>query len=100
MDREQRLQQYNDIYETIHHDDELMLRVLVETFGSVDSLWEAVHTHVTSLNEPKHLDDEEVEYQVENVVYAFREIMDKVVEEELLDDGEFIHTITVEDIDE
>lgn len=84
MSREQLLQQYDDIYEAISEDKDLMLRVLVEIFGDVESLWDVVHTHVTGIHEAKLLDDCELANQVEHVVYAYREIIDQIVEEELL----------------
>ena len=84
MSREERLEQFDDICETIKDDDELILRILAEMFGNARGLWDVVHTHVTSLYEERDLMDDEVEREVENVVYAFREIMDQIVEEEIL----------------
>ena len=85
MDREQLLEHYDDIYETIYKDEELMLKVLVNMFGSVDEIWGIIHTHYTGINEHRDLDDEEVYNIVNDVVNAYMKAVDDMVEEEVLD---------------
>lgn len=86
MDREQLLDHYDDIYETIYKDEELMLKVLVNMFGSVDEIWGIIHTHYTGINEHRDLDDEDLEREVNYVVNAYRKAVDDMVEKEVLDE--------------
>lgn len=86
MTRKQLLEQYDDLYDTLLQDKDLMLRVLLHHFGGVDHLWCIVHEHFTSLHDEKNLDDDELEDEVNAVVEAYREVVDQIAEEELLDD--------------
>lgn len=83
MTREELLEQFDDVFETIKGDDQLILKVLVGMFGNAQSLWDAVHTHITSIYEDRDLDDEVLEYEINNVVYSFREVIDEIAEAEL-----------------
>ena len=87
MTREELLEQFDDVFNTIKGDDQLILKVLVGMFGNAGNLWDAVHTHITSIYEDRDLDDEVLQYEVENVVDSFRKVIDDIVERELLGSG-------------
>jgi putative protein kinase ArgK-like GTPase of G3E family len=83
VDRVQLLNKYDEVYEELYKDKELMLRVLLHQFCGVEVLWDVVHTHVTSLHDSGELDDEDLETEVNNVVNAYREVVGEIVEEGL-----------------
>lgn len=85
MNREQLIKQYDDIYDTLIEDKDLMLKVLLHHFGGVEHVWDVIHTHFTSIHDCKDLNDEELEEEISSVVSAFREVVDEIVEKELLD---------------
>lgn len=87
MAREELLEQFDDVFNTIKGDDQLILKVLVGMFGNAVNLWDAVHIHITSIYEDRDLDDEVLQYEVENVVDSFRKVIDDIVERELLGSG-------------
>lgn len=87
MTRQELLEQFDDICDTIKKDDELILKILAEMFNGARGLWDVVHTHVTSIYEDRDLDDEVLEAEVNNVICSFRKIMDNMVERELLDEN-------------
>lgn len=86
IDVEQLISKYDDIINTIHDDEEILLKVLLEQFGSVYALWNIIHTNYTGLEEHRDLDDYQIEEEVSYVVDAYRKVMDDLVEQELLDD--------------
>jgi hypothetical protein len=81
--RKEALAKYDEIYDVLAEDKELMLRVLLHQFGGVYSLWDIVHTHYTSLHEARDLDDEDLEMRVDEVAEAYRQVVDEIVEKEL-----------------
>jgi hypothetical protein len=83
MDRLHLLDRYDEMYEELYKDKNLMLRVLLHQFGGVEVLWDIVRTHVTSLHENRDLDDEDVESEVNNVLDAYREVAGAVLEESI-----------------
>lgn len=83
MTRKEALAKYDEIYDVLAQDKELMLRVLLHQFGGVGNLWDIVHTHYTSLNECRDLEDVELDMLVSEVADAYREVVDEVVEKEL-----------------
>jgi hypothetical protein len=84
--RKQLIEQYNDIFTTIYEDEEMLMKVMIEQFGSAYDIWQLIHTHVTCLNEERDLDDYQLEEEVEEVVEAYRKVVDDMVEQELLSD--------------
>lgn len=83
MDRVQLLDRYDEVYEELYKDKDLMLRVLLHQFGGVEVLWDVVHTHVTSLHDSGELDNEDLETEVNNVLDAYREVAGAVLEESI-----------------
>lgn len=83
MTRKEALAKYDEIYDVLDKDHELMLRVLLKQFGGVDFLWHIVHTHYTSLNDCRDLEDEDLELLVGELAEAYREVVDEMVEKEL-----------------
>jgi hypothetical protein len=83
MDRDQLLDKYDEVYEELYKDKNLMLRVLLHQFGGVEVLWDIVHTHVTSLHDNRDLDDEDIEEEVNSVLDAYREVASAVLEESI-----------------
>jgi hypothetical protein len=83
MTRKQLLDKYDEVYDVLFEDEELMLKVLLYQFGGVRKLWNIVHTHYTSLHECEDLEDEDLVAEVESVVDAYNSIVSAVVEEGL-----------------
>jgi hypothetical protein len=83
MDRVQLLDRYDEAYEELYKDKDIMLRVLLHQFGGVEVLWDVVHTHVTSLHDSGELDDEDLETEVNSVLDAYREVAGAVLEESI-----------------
>ena len=83
MTRKEMLAKYDEIYDALAEDKELMLRVLLRHFGGVENLWEIVHMHYTSLNDCRDLEDDELEDAVNDVLRAHRDVVNELVEKEL-----------------
>lgn len=83
MTRKEALAKYDEIYDVLAEDKELMLRVLLHQFGGVSNVWDIVHTHYTSLHYSNNLEDEDLELLVGEVAEAYREVVGEIVEKEL-----------------
>jgi hypothetical protein len=85
-------ERYQAIFKQIDGDDELMLKVLVEQFGSVRDLWFILQESITSLEDIDDLDEEDALEEIQNLEESFNKVINETIESEFLMDR--IDTIT------
>lgn len=78
--RNKLLKKYDELYETLAADKNLMLKVLICHFGSIEDVWGMLFQ---GIHEDKRLEYGELECEIDSLIKSYMRAVDEVVDEEV-----------------
>lgn len=83
--REDILSRFEELHDKVSNDPKVMLNTLIHYFGGVDSLWHAVHEHITDLNECDDIGDlKDYLESIRHLESSYEKAVGDVLEQEFL----------------